>query len=83
MAPVSEWNILGKSEHFILKVKLSPKLWWLDDWVIASLKLQLLRGVLSLQLSVSIKIGLQKEQWWSSDRVMDGQGSLMHNWSEG
>ena len=59
------------------------KLWWLDNWVRASPKLQLLWGVPGLQWSVSIKSGPRKEQWWTGDRVMGGQGSLMHVGSEG
>ena len=53
-------------------------LWWLEDRVRASPKLQLLWGVPGLQWLVSIKSDLWKEQWWTNDRVMSGQGSLMH-----
>ena len=53
------------------------KLGWLDAWVRASPKLQLLCGVPSLQWSVSIESGPRKEHWWTSDRVMGGQGLLM------
>ena len=46
-------------------------------------ELQLLLVVPSLQWSVSIRIGPRKKQWWTGNRVVGGQGSLMHVGSEG
>ena len=54
------------------------KLWWLDNWVRESRKLQVLWGFPGLQWSLS-----RKEQWWTSHRAMGGQDSLMHVGSEG
>ena len=46
-------------------------------------ELQLLLVVPSLQWSVSIRTGPRKKQWWTGNRVVGGQGSLMHVGSEG
>ena len=42
-----------------------------------------LEHLLHLQWSVSIKSGPTKGQWWTGDRVIGGQGSLMHMGSKG
>ena len=52
------------------------KLWWLESWVRASPKVQLLLCVPSLQWSVSIKSGPRKEHCWIGYRIMGDQGSL-------
>ena len=62
------------------------KLWWLDNWVSVSPKLQLLWGVPGLQWSVSIKRCPRKEKWCTCDMVLGDQESLMHvghkGWSD-
>ena len=45
--------------------------------------LQLLWGVSGLHWSVSIKSGPRKEQWWTGNRVMGRQDSLMRSGREG
>ena len=44
------------------------KLWWLDNWVRASPKLQLLWGVPGLQWSVHVKSGPRMEDRWMATR---------------
>ena len=75
--------MLEAKENGIWASLTQAKLWWPDDWVRASPKLQLLWGVPGLQWSVSIKRGPRKEQWWSGIRVMGDQGSFMHVGREG
>ena len=85
VTPVSGWDIIGSEwtccppswcvrSRRVWASLIRAKLWWLDDRVRASSKLQLLWGVPSLQWSVSIKSGPRKEQWWTGNRIMGRQG---------